>query len=128
MRRTLLFFILTTLVVGCSSFPQYKGFIVDNVSFVNQTNMPLHDVAVTVEKTGGVVSCGYIAVGGDCSVGFPVRQYHGQPVKVSWQQAGESWDTGEFIILPEKIENPNRPVMVQVIINPQGDHSVHVRQ
>jgi hypothetical protein len=119
---------MLSLVIGCSNIPQYKGFIVEGVAFVNQTSMPIHDVAITVEKTGGVVSCGFIPVGSDCTVGFPVRQYHGQPVRVTWQQAGESWDTGEFIVLPEKIENPNKPVMVQVMLNPRGDYSVHVRQ
>jgi hypothetical protein len=128
MRRSLLFLMLITLTAGCSNFPQYKGFIVDEVSFVNQTSMAVHDVAVTVEQTGGVVSCGYIPVSGDCTVGFPVRQYHGQPVKVSWQQAGKNWDTGEFIILPEKIKNPNQPVSVKVLLNPNGDYAVHVRQ
>lgn len=128
MRWFLVTFMLLSLFAGCSNIPQYRGFIVDGVSFVNQTSMPIHDVAITVEKTGGVVSCGFIPVGSDCTVGFPVRHYHGQPVRISWQQAGESWDTGEFIVLPDKVENPNRPVMVQVMLNPRGDYSVHVRQ
>ena len=128
MRRLLLFVIAFSLLAGCSNTPKYKGFIVDGVSFINQTNMPVHDVAVTVKQTGGVVSCGFIPVGGDCVVGFPVRQYHGQAVKVSWQQAGENWDTGEFILLPGKIENPSQPVTVRVVLNPMGDYAVHVRQ
>ncbi|MDX1335600.1 MAG: hypothetical protein R3312_07430 [Gammaproteobacteria bacterium] len=128
MYRILYLLIVLGLLQACSNIPQYKGFIVDGVSFVNQTNMALHDVTVSVKETGGVVSCGFIPVAGDCAVGFPVRQYHGQAVNVSWKQGGQYWETGEFIVLPDKLENPSRPANVRVLLNPQGDFSVQVLQ
>lgn len=73
-----------------------------------------------IPATGGFVSCGNIAPGSMCSTGFPETQYAGNPVEITWSQAGQIHSTGDFeITMPDSLDI-EKPAMVKVIISGPG--------
>ena len=116
------------LVSGCATTPEPAKVVVKGVSFSNGTSSPVTDVRLFVEKTKSFVSCGYIPAGSGCSTTFPLREYQGNPVSISWQQENRSWTTGEFVFeLPEPLL-PGKPITAIVNIGERGQSRVFLTQ
>lgn len=89
--------------------------------FYNSGTSPIHKATLRVSDTHGLVACGIILPGKECSTTFPQREYQGSPVIISWEQAGHSWTTGEFNVLLPTQPPISGPSMAIVTL---GDHGV----
>jgi hypothetical protein len=93
---------------------------IEGLRIENQTAMWVSAARLLVYATGGFVSCGNIPPGSMCSTGFPETEYAGNPVEVTWSQAGRIHSTGEFeIAIPDSLD-ADKPVMVKVVITGPG--------
>lgn len=93
---------------------------IEGLKIENQTDMHVSAVRVLVPATGGFVSCGNISRKSMCSTTFPETSYSGNPVEVSWSQAGQIYSTGQFELrLPGDL-NPDLPAIVYVVIAGPG--------
>ena len=103
---TLMTMILTALLVsGCGEVLQSRSIEIAGLVIRNQTSGPLYDIKLRVEKTGTVVTCNFIPAGGSFSTGFPLRRYQGNSVRVSWQQNGRNFATGDlYAEIPDTLD------------------------
>jgi len=86
----------------------------------NQTQMYVTAVRLLVPVTGNFVSCGNIPPGSMCSTTFPETTYTGNPVEITWSQAGQIHSTGQFAIqLPGDLD-VKRPAMVLIVLSGPG--------
>ena len=96
------------LILGlsaCGGMPTSKSVTVAGLLFYNNSDTPIHNAKLSVTTTHGLVACGVILPRTTCSTTFPLRQYQGNPVVVSWEHAGRSWTSGEF-----RVPLPDDPV------------------
>jgi len=99
-----LFFFLGILLVvsACSEMPTTNSITVAGLMFYNNTDTPIHNAKLSVTTTRGLVACGVVLPGKECSTTFPVRHYNGDPVMVTWEHAGQTWSSGEVgVALPD---------------------------
>ena len=94
---------------------QISGMVMEN-----QTEMYLSAVSLLVPATGGFVSCGTITPGSRCSTTFPEVNYSGNPVEITWSQAGQVHTTGQFHLqIPTDIDK-HKAAEVRVVISGPG--------
>ena len=94
----------------------------------NQTQMWVAAARLLVPLTGNFVSCGNISPQSSCATTFPETDYTGNPVEITWSQGGQIYSTGQFVIqLPDDLD-PDRPVVVQVIITGTGSAGAMILQ
>jgi len=107
------------LLSACTTGPvrhepvvQISGMVMEN-----QTEMYLTAVSLMVPATGGFVSCGTITPGTSCSTTFPEVEYTGNPVEITWRQAGQIHTSGQFRLLIPTDLDKRRPAEVRVVIS-----------
>jgi len=88
--------------------------------FYNNTDAPIQNAKLSVTTTRGLVACGVVLPGKACSTTFPVRQYQGNPVIVTWEQAGQTWSSGEFYIQLPTASHAATPTIAVVTLGVQG--------
>jgi hypothetical protein len=113
---------LTLVLSACASSITDGGFPIQiqGMKIENQTDRGVSAVRVLVPVTGGFVSCGNIAQQSMCSTTFPETSYTGNPIEITWSQAGQIFSTGQFALrLPDDLEE-GVPAMVQVVIAGPG--------
>lgn len=93
---------------------------IEGAKIENQTDKAVSAVRILVPVTGSFVSCGNIAMHSMCSTTFPETSYTGNPVEITWSQAGQIYSTGQFNLrLPDDLE-PGLPAMVHIVIAGPG--------
>jgi len=100
--------LLSVLILGLvacapAAPPRPAGPTIDGLAFENATRDDLHEVQLRVPAIRGMVACGYIPGGASCSTTFPVRQYQGNAIVVSWQQRGRQWETRPMVLPLPKV-------------------------
>ena len=101
---------------------------IEGLRIENQTSMWVSAARLLVPATGGFVSCGNIQPGSMCSTGFPETEYAGNPVELTWSQAGRIHSTGEFeIIIPDSLDT-EKPALVKVVITGPGSAGAALQQ
>jgi len=63
------------------------GFSVKGVMFLNSSGYDISELKLTVHRTGGIVACGYIPSGGECSTTFPAKDYKGGELSLNWNES-----------------------------------------
>ena len=115
---SLCFMLLTACASGSrdnTPAVQIGGLVIEN-----QTLMFVSAVRLLVPVTGRFVSCGNISPESVCATTFPETDYTGNPVEITWSQAGQIHSTGQFVIqLPADLDK-NRAAMVTVVIAGPG--------
>ena len=130
MHRLLFGGFVVILMVACVATVPGNGspILIDGLKIDNQTRMHVSAVRVLIPATGGFVSCGNIAHKSMCSTGFPETSYSGNPVEITWSQAGQIYSTGQFELrLPDDLE-PDMPAMVHVVIAGPGSAGAMIVQ
>ena len=110
------------MVVACATHPadnssplQINGMLIEN-----QTQAWVSAVRLIVPLTGSFVSCGNVPPGSMCSTTFPEANYTGNPVEITWSQAGQIHSTGQFVVeIPASVDE-DRPAIVHVVIAGPG--------
>ena len=120
--RHWLFFAVSMLVAvsGCSELPTTKAITVAGLRFYNNTDTTIHNAKLSVTTTRGLVACGVILPRKACSTTFPVRQYQGNPIIVSWEQAGRVWSSGEFYVQLPAASSAATPSIAVITLGAQG--------
>jgi hypothetical protein len=93
---------------------------IDRMIIKNQTQAWISAIRVISPATGNFVSCGNIAPGSLCSTTFPQRAYTGDPIEITWSQAGQIHSTGLFSMEAPLVFDYTRPAAVQVVIAEAG--------
>jgi hypothetical protein len=134
MRNTFTIAILTAIVLvilpigGCGEVLQSRSIEIGGLLIRNRTAGPLYDIKLRVERTGTVVSCNFIPAGGNFSTEFPLRRYQGNSVRVSWQQNGRNFATGEMYADTPDVLDISLPAAAVVIIQNNGAAVVRLEQ
>jgi len=117
-----LFFSLSILLIvsACGEMPTRNAITIAGLVFVNQTASPVYNAKLSVTTTRGLVACGVILPGKECSTTFPVRQYQGNPIIVTWEQAGHSWSSGEIYVQLPAASAAAMPTIAVVTLGAQG--------
>lgn len=127
-RQTVLLLAAVLLMSGCALLQKKGQHTVVGIRFHNVSYHPIGDVRLHVERIKGFASCSRILPKSICSTTFPVREYQGNPVIISWNQNGKTWTTGEIAVkLPEGASR-DKPLFCVVEIGNQGSHSVSLAQ
>lgn len=110
------------MLQGCAAQARHPAFglKIDGLVIENQTQMWVSAARLLVPVTGAFVSCGNISPKTSCATTFPETDYSGNPVQVTWSQAGQIHSTGEFVIQPPDDIDVDRPAMVRVVITAPG--------
>lgn len=123
--QLLFYFGLFTFITACGELPKSNSITVAGLVFQNRTATPVYKAKLSVSKTHGLISCGVILPGKECSTTFPVRQYQGNPISVSWEQAGQAWSSGEFYVQLPRVPLADSPTIAVVTLGEHG--SVNAR-
>ena len=119
----LMLFACASRIFSNASSLQIKGMLIEN-----HTNLRVSAVRLLVPATGNFVSCGNIPPGSMCSTTFPEANYSGNPVEITWSQAGQIYSSGEFVLeLPVEIIE-NSPGLVRVVIAGPGSAGAELVQ
>ena len=124
------FGLCVVLLHGCASQASNPaaGLKIEGLVIENQTRMWVSAAQLLVPVTGAFVSCGNISPESSCATTFPETDYSGNPVQITWSQAGQIHSTGGFVIqLPGDID-VERPAMVRVIITAPGSAGAAIVQ
>lgn len=113
------------MVYACSELPRTKMIAVAGLIFYNQTASPVHNATLRVSKTHGLVACGVILSGKSCSTTFPRHEYQGNPIIVTWEQAGHTWSSGEFYVQLPDAQVTEAPTLALVTLEEHG--TIHAR-
>jgi len=98
----------------------HNGLQIEGLVIENQTRMRISAVRLLVPATGNFVSCGNIGPGDKCWTTFPEASYTGNPVEITWSQAGQIYSTGEFAVQTPDDVDIDRPALVSVVIAAPG--------
>jgi hypothetical protein len=122
MNRYRLFFSFGTLLVisACGELPSTNPITVAGLVFYNNTASPVHNAKLSVTTTRGLVACGVILPGKECSTTFPVRQYQGNPIIVTWEQVGQTWSSGEIYVQLPPASAAAAPTIAVVTLGVDG--------
>jgi hypothetical protein len=119
---------LGLFVSSCAELPKSNPLTVAGLTFHNTTSSPIKNARLRVNKTHGTVACGFILPYKECSTTFPQRQYQGNAITVSWQQAGKTWTaTDVYVQLPEH-PIPNRTTTALITLGQNGSISARLIQ
>jgi hypothetical protein len=124
MRKAFLF-LFYPMLFACATIPGPHPLYINKVSIVNHAALPLTNVRLDVANSGGVVSCGYIAVDSECSAGFPRLEYQGNPVTVSWQQSGSAYRSELAVVQPGEGLQSGDEVDAVVAVLPAGEIRIY---
>lgn len=127
-RRQLLSFYVIVLLSSCTFMAKTESFKVVGVRFENASYYPITNIQLGVDGIKEVVSCRELPVTNECYTDFPVQQYLGNPIIISWEQNGKSWTTGEISAEMPKTMNRDAPLTCSVIIGNQGSYNTHFAQ
>ena len=116
------------LVFACAELPKSNPLTVAGLTFHNATSTPIKNARLSVSKTHGLVACGFIPPHNDCSTTFPLRQYQGNPITVSWQHAGQTWTSTDVGVQLPEYPIPNRPATAVVTLGENGSVSARLIQ
>lgn len=121
-------FVLT--FAACASQPVNRaaGLQITGLVIENQTQMWVSAARLLVPVTGRFVSCGNISPQSRCSTGFPETDYTGNPVQITWSQAGQIHSTGEFVLEPTEDMDIGKPAVVRVVIAAPGSAGAAIVQ
>lgn len=109
-------------LTGCVSTPM----TIAGLEFVNATDKPISNVELRVMGTYEVASCSYILARTKFSTKFPLLEYRGHEIRVSWSNRQGIHHFGpEVISTPSEI--PEHPVMVVITFTPRGETFVSFR-
>ncbi len=128
-RYRICFYSLSGLFLfACAGLPKTNPLTVAGLTFHNATSGPIKNARLTASKTHGLVACGFILPHNDCSTTFPLKQYQGNSITVSWQHAGQTWTSeGVDVQLPE-YPIPNRPTTAVVTLGENGSINARLIQ
>lgn len=117
--QQIFYFSMMYVVFACSELHQTNAITVASLVFYNNTSTPIYNAKLRVSKTHGLVACGLILPEKKCSTTFPIREYQGNPVIVSWEQAGQTWSSAEFYVHRHGGPLTNEPTIAMAW---PGDH------
>lgn len=122
MVRIILASLLVCVFGACASQPpdRASGLQITGLVIENQSQMWVSAAQLLVPVTGRFVSCGNIPPQSRCSTGFPETDYTGNPVQITWSQAGQVHSTPEFILEPPEDLDIAMPAVVRVVITAPG--------
>ena len=125
----LCFYSLSGLFVfACAELPQTNPLTVTGLTFHNATSTPINNARLSVSKTHGLIACGVILPHNQCSTTFPLRQYQGNAITVSWQHAGQTWRAADVHVQLPEYPIPNRPSTAVVTLGEHGSISARLIQ
>ena len=116
------------LVFACAELPKSNTLTVAGLTFHNATSTPIKNARLSVSKTHGLVACGFIPPHNDCSTTFPLKQYQGNPITVSWQHADQTWTSTDVGVQLPEYPIPNRPATAVVTLGENGSVSARLIQ
>ncbi len=130
MTKSLLGVCCVLMLLACAGPRQEMPAVqIDGLVIENQTQMWVSAVRVLLPVTGGFVSCGNIAPGSMCSTRFPQSAYRGDPLEITWSQAGQIHSTGQFDLqLPDDLDTERAATVSVVIAAPGSAGAVIVQQ
>ena len=94
-----------------SSTLQIKGLL-----FKNFTDGALKNISLKVAANHKFISCGYIAIRGECSTTFPIKEYQGNSISLSWSQHNQQHLYDDIYIDQKSIINFIEPALVVITI------------
>lgn len=93
---------------------------IDGLEFLNAGDLPITDVELRVLGTYEVASCNYIVAHGRFSTRFPLLEYRGNAIRVSWNNRLGSYQFGPLVI-PPPAATPEKPVRVVITFQVTGE-------
>jgi len=121
-------FALTFTACAPQPVNRAAGLQITGLVIENQTQMWVSAARLLVPVTGRFVSCGNISPQSRCSTGFPETDYTGNPVQITWSQAGQIHSTGEFVLEPTEDMDIGKPAVVRVVIAAPGSAGAAIVQ
>lgn len=131
MNRFLVAGLYTVLLMACASGVGKKDaqLQIEGVVIENQTQMWVSAARVLVPSKGTFVSCGNISPGSLCSTSFPQTAYAGDPIEITWSQAGQIHSTGQFVMqIPADLDSERKAAVQVVIAGPGSAGAVIVQR
>ncbi|MEJ8569465.1 hypothetical protein [Elongatibacter sediminis] len=119
-------------LAGCATAPDPVPekppvrFEIAGVDIRNELDYPVTDVQVLVHATGGLVSCGTVFPDSSCATSFPLREYRGDAISVSWEERGEPRSIEDFELEPPRGLDTRKPVWVQIVVYSPGNAGARV--
>lgn len=121
-----LHWVVFVLCAGCASVsempaePAATGLEIAGVEIRNELAYPVTDVRVLLPESGDFVSCGTVFPDTTCATAFPLLEYHGDPLSVTWQERGQPQAMKPFRLRVPPGMDATRPLWVQVVIFAPG--------
>lgn len=90
------------------------------VEIYNGLSYSIQDVIIKVPVSGDFVSCGEVLPASSCATSFPLREYQGNKVQVSWKENGQEFSTAEFRLTPPDSAIAGQEAYIRVEVFAEG--------
>jgi len=121
--------LLSISITACSSLQtKTRSINIQRLIFLNQSASSLRDVQIFITNTNEVVACGYILPKSECSTGFPLREYQGNPFDISWLNGKQKMLIKNILVdVPDNLML-EEPVNAVIVFGEQGRFSASLKQ
>ncbi|UCH52435.1 MAG: hypothetical protein JSW09_07355 [Pseudomonadota bacterium] len=111
------------MLSACAGGPSRAPIWIDGLRFLNYGSAAVTEVTLRVEATHELVACGYIPVRGECSTMFPLREYHGNAVRLIWAQGDRRFESEPFVVPPPAAANPGQSLTAIITLRDNGTYA-----
>lgn len=96
--------------------PETSTLQIKGLLFKNFTDGALKNISLKVAANHKFISCGYIAIRGECSTTFPIKEYQGNSISLSWDQDNQQHHYDNLYVDQTSIVNFIDPAQVVITI------------
>ena len=111
----------TTSVATVDEKPRIQRLIL-----LNESDVQLEDVRIFVTRTRELVTCGAILPRSECSTGFPLREYQGNPFDISWMEYQRAMLARDIQVTVPETLLPGQRVNAVIVFRGDGRFSARL--
>lgn len=121
--------LLGACLCGCrSGMPEEFSLPVQDLVFVNDTDASMRDIILSIPILREQVTCSHVPPKGKRAMEFPLLEYEGNYVVVSWRHRGRMWRSEPEVALTPGDIDRRYPIQLVVTLGERGRMKVAITQ
>lgn len=126
MKKSVCFAIGVTVLAGCSTIEPGAApdrLLFNKIVVTNDGSRDIANLQIAVSRINGVFSCSRLLSNSFCSNTFPIREYQGNSVTLTWEEGGVEFTAGPFVAEPP-VNRQGELYSIKLVIQSGGSYSV----
>ena len=108
--------------------PEEFSLPIRGVVFINDTDAPARNISLSILMLREEAKCSHVPARGKRMVDYPLREYGGNYLVVSWFHRGRLWRSEPDVALTPGGIDPRQPVELVVTLGERGTMKLAITQ